>query len=180
MTANRITSARWSRTIAKAAAMLLLVLAGQLAGTDSRAQSVNQGPVLFTPAEARRLRLTNQEWRSVPRARALSTGPTIVVEKPRLDDADGVPIIQTTTPADLLVSFHQRSAPVDMNSLDVEAHKGFFHKSLNDVVRPYIKGDTLQIEKAQLPPGKFLLEIKIADQGGDITDQSYRLEIDQP
>jgi hypothetical protein len=173
--------ARSGRTIARAAgATLLMVLAGLPAGTDSLAQSVNHGVVLFTPDEATRLRLTDQEWSSVPKARALSTGPTIVVEKPRLDDADGVPIIQTTTPADLFVSFRQRGAPVDMNSLDVEAHKGFFSKSLNDVVRPYIKGDTLQIEKAQLPAGKFLLDIKIADQNGDTTDQSYRLEIDQP
>jgi hypothetical protein len=181
MKTDTISSARPAGTVAKAAgALLVAVLAGHLAGTDARAQSVNQGPVLFTPAEAVRLRLSDQEWRSVPRARALSTGPIIVVEKLRVDDSEGVPIIQTTTPVDLLVSFRQRSAPVDMNSLDVEAHKGFFSKSLTDVVRRYIKGNSLQIEKARLPIGKFLLDIKIADQDGDTTDQSYRLEIDQP
>jgi len=39
---------------------------------------------LFTPQEARKLSLTDPEWRHVSMARALSVGPKIVVRRPQI------------------------------------------------------------------------------------------------
>ncbi len=133
-----------------AGVLVLLNLIIQLAPADVLAGSA-KGPVLFGPADAGKLRMTNEEWGHVARSRSLSTGPIIAVEKPKVDDIDGVPTIATDTPTDLLVVFKQRTAPVDMNSLDVEARKGWFSKSLTDMVRPYVKGNTLDVPGLKSP-----------------------------
>jgi hypothetical protein len=110
----------------------------------------------------------------------MSTGPIIIVQKPTVVDLDNVQTIEAATPIDIDVLFQPRSLPVDMNSLDIEARKGFFSKSLTDMLKPYVHGTSLQVQNAQIPQGKFLLEISIADQEGDTTTQSYRLEITGP
>jgi hypothetical protein len=88
-----------------------------------------------------------------------------------------VPTIETPTPANLVVLFEPRNSPVDMKSLDVEAHKGFFSKSLTALLRPYIHGDAIELSKVEIPAGRFMLDITIADQVGDTTDATYRLEV---
>jgi hypothetical protein len=67
----------------------------------------------------------------VPRARALSIGPQIVVRRPRIGPGEA-PTIETESPTDLDVGFEPRGAPVRMDSLSVEALKGFFSKSLTE------------------------------------------------
>jgi hypothetical protein len=137
------------------------------------------GPVLLNAHEAKQLRLTEREWRQVPRTRALSAGPIVVVQEPQLIVSD-VPTIDATTPIDFDVLFKPRASPVDMGSLDIEARKGFFAKSLTPMLKPYIHGTELQVQKADIPPGRFILEISIADQSGNTTTEIYRLEISRP
>jgi hypothetical protein len=89
----------------------------------------------------------------------------------------GIPTIETKTPADLVVQFEPRNAPVEMSSLAVIAHKGNFSKSLTDMLRPYVRNDTIEVSKVQIPAGKFLLDITIGDQEGNVTTATYRLEV---
>jgi hypothetical protein len=131
---------------------------------------------LFSPEDARKPRLTEGQWRQVPRPRALSAGPNIVIRSPQVVSGD-VPTIETPTPAKLIVLFEPRNAPVDMSSLDVEAHKGFFSKSLTDMLRPYIHNDTIEVSQVQIPAGKFMLDISIGDRAGNTTTTTYRLKV---
>jgi hypothetical protein len=133
--------------------------------------------LLFTPQEARQLRWATGEWLCVPRARALSIGPQIVVRRPRIGLGEA-PRIEAESPTDLDVVFESRGAPVRMDSLSVEARKGFFSKSLNrNAARPHIRGDSIELGKVEIPTGRFMLKISIADANGDPTDTTYRLEI---
>ena len=134
--------------------------------------------VLFTPQEALQLRLTNREWRSVAAVRALSVGPQILVRRPRLVPGD-IPTIEAQSPTDLDVTFEPRSAPVRMDSLSVTARKGFFSKSLTELLRPYIRGNAIRVTKVEIPTGRFMLDISIADTNGNISDGTYRLEVSQ-
>jgi hypothetical protein len=133
--------------------------------------------VLFTPQEAVQLRLNSSEWRSAA-PRALSLGPQILVRRPRLVAGD-IPTIEAQTPTDLDVIFQPRSAPVRMNSLSVTARKGFFSKSLTEMLRPYIQGDAIKVTKVEIPTGQFMLDISIADANGNISEDTYRLEVSQ-
>jgi hypothetical protein len=132
--------------------------------------------VLFTPREARKLRLTEHEWRHVSKARALSAGPQIIVRPPPVMPGD-IPTIEAQSPTDLDVVFEPSNAPVRMDSLNVEARKGFFSKSLTELLRPYIRGDSIEMNQVEIPTGRFMLDISIADTNGNITDTSYRLEV---
>jgi hypothetical protein len=132
--------------------------------------------VLFTPREAHHLRLTTNEWEAVAMPRALSVGPQIIVRRPKTVPGD-IPTIETQSPTDLDVVFEPRDAPVRMDSLNVEARKGFFSKPLTAMLRPYIRGDSIEMSQVKIPTGRFMLDISIADTSGNITDTTYRLEV---
>ncbi len=134
--------------------------------------------MLFTPREAQELRLTVREWRQMPRPRAVSAGPQIIVRHPPLVPGD-TPTIDAQSPTDLDVLFEPRDAPVRMDSLNVEARKGFFSKSLTELLRPYIRGDHIEMNQVEIPTGRFMLDISIADTNGNITDTTYRLEVER-
>jgi hypothetical protein len=145
---------------------------------------VNMGPVqsvgqrmliLLTPKEAAQLRLTKEEWQPAPRARAPSFGPRIVIKRPPLRDATDGPIIETTSPTDILIFFEENRAPVDRNSLQIEAKKWLFTVSLTGRLRPYIQGTSLQAKGVEVPAGLFVIQIEIADVAGAKTVGTYRL-----
>jgi len=75
------------------------------------------------------------------------------------------------------VIFEARSAPVRMDSLNVEARKGFFSKSLTELLRPYVHGEEIELSQVEIPTGRFMLDISIADTNGNTTDGTYRLEV---
>jgi hypothetical protein len=77
----------------------------------------------------------------------------------------------------LLVEFVETSAPVDMKSLEVKAKKGLFSKSLTDKLKPYIKGAAIEANGLQVPEGRYLIEIYIADSNGTETTVTYGLEV---
>jgi hypothetical protein len=132
--------------------------------------------LLLSSQEARQLRLTPGEWQSVAMPRALSFGPQIIIRRPQVVPA-AIPTIQAKSPTDLNVIFQPRDAPVRMDSLKVEARKGFFSKSLTEMLRPYIRGDSIELNSVQIPAGRFMLDISIADASGNTTDAIYRLEV---
>ena len=135
------------------------------------------GILLFTPQEARELRLNDQDWQHLAKAREISAGPQIVVHQPEVMPG-AIPTIETLSPTDLYVTFEPRHAPVRMDSLRVEARKGFFSKSLTELVGPYIHSNSVDMHQVEIPTGRFLLEISIADTNGNLTDATYRLEVD--
>ena len=151
------------------AALLGLVNMGQI-------HSVDQQPlVLVTPKEAVQLRLIEEEWQPPPRTRALSIGPRIVIKRPSFRDATDGPIIETISPTDFIIIFEENRAPVDMNSLQIEAKKWLFSLSLTDRLKPYIQGTSLHAKGVQVPEGLFVIQIEIADVAGAKTVGTYRL-----
>jgi hypothetical protein len=158
---------------------LLIALASGLS-PRAGAQAAPPKLVLLTPDEAAELRFGAGEWPPRIRPRAASFGPRVVVEQPNLNTADGAPRIDLGTPARLVVRFEENQAPVDMGSLEVNARKGFFSKSLTSLLKPYLRGTTLQVEELQVPEGNFLVEIQIADTEGSRTLESYRLQVTAP
>jgi hypothetical protein len=135
--------------------------------------------VLLSQRDAATLKLTDQEWRNVARERGLQEGPRIIFKSPAISQSDGVPTIETTSPATLLVTFDDDRSAVDMSTLEVNAHKGFFSKSLTARLQPYIHENALEVSNASIPTGRFLLEVSIADQAGNRTDETYRLQVTQ-
>lgn len=134
--------------------------------------------ILFSAQEAEQLRLTNKEWQQpTPRARALALGPHIVIQSPTVRETDDGRTLEAATPLDLSVRFEENRSPVDMKSLQVKARKGIFSKSLTALLLPYVQGTTLQVSGAEIPQGKFLLEVTVADRDGAKTVETYRLEV---
>jgi hypothetical protein len=151
------------------AAFLGLVNMGQV-------QSVGQRTfALLTPNEATQLRLTEEEWQPPPRTRALSIGPRIIIKRPPIKDTADGPLIDTISPTDIIILFEENRAPVDMNSLQIEAKKWLFTLSLTARLKPYIQGSSLQANGVQVPEGSFIIQIEIADVAGAKTVGTYRL-----
>lgn len=97
---------------------------------------------------------------------------------PKVEGTASGDIVQLRTPTELWVEFEQGSAPVDMDSLEVQARRGIFTKSLTDAFRPYVRGTALRVRDVEVPAGRFLIEISIADVTGTITAETYRLQVD--
>jgi hypothetical protein len=145
-------------------------------GNMSQVQSVGQRMlVLVTPKEAEQLRLSEKEWQPPPRARALSIGPRIIIQRPSLRDTIDGPIMEALSPTDFIIVFEENRAPVDMNSLQIEAKNWLFTLSLTGRLRPYIQGTSLQAKGVEVPVGLFVIQIEIADVTGAKTVGTYRL-----
>jgi hypothetical protein len=130
---------------------------------------------LLTPEEAAKLRLTEEEWREPPRFRGLPAGPRIVFQRPLIKDGADGPIIETVSPTDFVIFFEANRAPVDMDSLQIEAKKWLFSMSLTARLRPYIQGTSLEAKGVSIPEGLFVIQIEIADKAGAKTVGTYRL-----
>jgi|SRR5579863_3594721 len=169
-----------ARGVAVVVALAIGVVVTWLARPEAGVAQAEPGPlVLLDDRDAAKLRLTTSEWRHVPRIRAIQTGPSITVKNPEVTQYDGVATIETTSPATLTVTFADDQSPVDMNTLEISAHKGLFSKSLTAMLRPFVHQNALEVSNASIPPGRFLLEVSIADQAGNRTDETYRLEVRQ-
>jgi hypothetical protein len=138
--------------------------------------SVLSGITLLTGEEAHQLRLTDREW-LLPTSMPTGKGPLIIIQKPPTLAASKPPTLETTSPTHLLVVFEPNLAPVNMDSLEVKAKKGIFKVSLTERLKPYIQGTTIQAANLQLPTGRFLIEIDIADQKGERTSREYYLKV---
>ncbi len=157
------------------ASAMLLTLAGCDKPQDPQPQAATTR--LFSEEDAVQLRLTESEWEETVAVRAVTRGPRIVLQTPPVQQSSRGPLIATTTPVDLVVEFEENEAPVDMDSLSVRAKKGIFSKSLTDVLKPYVDGNTVKAQGLDVPTGKFKIEIQVADTGGERTQDTYRLEV---
>jgi hypothetical protein len=141
-----------------------------------QAQSAGQRMlVLLTPKEAAQLRLTEEEWQPPPRTRGLTTGPRIVIQRPMLRDTPDGATMEVISPTEFIIFFEENRAPVDMNSLQIEAKKWLLTLSLTGRLRPYVQGTSLQAKGVGIPAGLFVIQIEIADVTGAKTVGTYRL-----
>lgn len=157
----------------------VVVLAAVLGASNAGSAGPVARLTLFTPAEAEQLRVSDAEWKPARRSRGVPPGPRIDVKAPEVRTSTDGTIIETRTPANLVIQFESTSAPVDMGSLAVTARKGIFSKSLTDLLRPYVKGTSVAVDGVAIPAGKFLVEIAIADERGAQTVETFRLQVDE-
>lgn len=161
------------------AGMLVLIVLFWMVNAGQTQPASQKRLMLFTPQEAKQLRLTTEAWHLPPRTRALLSGPRIAIQRPQVMDSTDGPVIETTSPTDFFVLFESNHAPVDMDSLRVTAKKGLFSRSLTERLRPYIQGTYLQAKAITIPAGRFLIQIEIADQRGAKTEGHYLLWVQE-
>lgn len=147
------------------------------------------GSFFITPNEASDLNYSDTEWRryqekaateipGLTRSSPQDQGPQITVHKPQhVKFIEDNPTMQSNSPLDLLVVFEKNNAPVDIQSLEVRAQKGFFKKSLTDRLRPFINENIINAESLKIPSGKFLIVVSISDTQGRKTVKKYQLEV---
>jgi hypothetical protein len=155
--------------------ILSVILTASWFANTVRADSI----FLFSEDDAQYLRLSTQELIDLrpPLTRNLSLGPRIQIKKPDIQKTAGGNNIVSPTPMNLLVEFVKTGGPVDMESLEVKAKKGLFYKSLTDKLKPYIKGTTIEASDVEIPEGRFLIEISVADSNGNATTVTYGFEV---
>jgi hypothetical protein len=149
------------------------------------AQVVEQpGIVLITPEEAEKLRLSEEEWKIIDeiltRRQALSTlGPLIAVRSPTVQPTNPIPTIETATPINLLVHFIENGAPVKLETLEVCGKTWGFRRCFTDKLKPYLNVHTNSLEAPNLdvPTGKYVLEIRIANDKGQETVANYKVVV---
>lgn len=140
------------------------------------------GSSLFSDAEAQHLRYSDEGWQGLGEmrdgqaSRGLADGPDIVFERPYPVSGDGNSVT-LHSPSDLVIVFKEKSAPVNMDSLVVTAEKGFISLPLTSRLTPYVKGNRIVAEKLEIPEGKFVIEISVADQQGNTTAVKYRFDV---
>jgi hypothetical protein len=160
--------------------LVCAILAGSLlvvASAGSQRHRPKTPILLFTDEEAAQLRLTAGD-RFPDIERGVSEGPRIVIRKPHVLADKGHRTIETASPTDLTVQFEENGAPVDMQTLEVTARKGFFSKSLTPVLKPFLRGTTLDASQLAVPSGSFMVEIAISDSLGHKTQDVYDLRVD--
>ena len=131
---------------------------------------------LFTQEEVKKLHHSEMEWQEpLVKFRSRPPGPVIKIQSPSVRELSAGSTIQTNSPIDLIILFSKNQHPVNMNSLKVIAKKGFFSKSLTDLMKGYIRGNVLEAQGVKVPTGKFKIEVSIADRNGNRTIKTYRL-----
>ena len=153
--------------------------------TGGAAQGVKQHALpLFTAEEAEKLRLLDEEWKIVDeiltRRQALSTrGPLIAVRSPSIQPTKPIPTIETTTPIHLAVHFLAHGAPVELQTLEVCGKSWGFERCFTDKLKPYLNASTnsLDVPSLDIPTGKYVIEIRIADEQGRETVAAYKVAV---
>jgi len=143
--------------------------------TTEAGSSPEEELVLFSSREADELRQTKDDWDLIPRTRSLPDGPLIRIELPQIKNSDYGPTVNIVSPTKVLVFFEENHAPVNMDSLQICARKGWIKKSLTARFKPYIEGNSINVNKMKVPSGSFTLNITIADQVGTETLSTYRM-----
>lgn len=158
--------------------LFLSVLVLSLAPAAVLAASAQKAALLFTESEAQELRVLDDDWDPVPRARSASLGPVILIHIPLVKLIDGGETLETSSPTHMKVAFEANQAPVDMSSLQVNARKGILSKSLTERLKPFLDGTTLTVEGLEVPSGKFQIQIAVKDLEGNETKRTYRLIVE--
>jgi len=150
------------------------------------AAQVRKQPAIpvFTAEEAKKLRLKEKEWEIIDelltRRQALSTrGPLIAVRSPSVQPTKPVPTIETTTPIHLAVHFMAHGAPVKWETLEICGKAWGFQRCFTDKLKPYLNAKTniLDVANLDMPTGKYVIEIRIADKKGQETVAYYKVAV---
>lgn len=152
--------------------VLLTVLAARVLADSSEAV------VWFTEADAQALRLTDEDigFLSAQSKAMPQGGPEINWIFPELSGDAGSTkdkAVTFTSPSSLTVEFKKTKNEIDFDTLDVRGRKFGFSKSVTDLVRPYLDGNLLAAKNVELPKGKFLVEVEIADVDGRTTVRPF-------
>jgi hypothetical protein len=163
----------------------VLFLVGLWPATVGNAQVVKQPTIpLFAAEEAERLRLLEEEWKIIDeiltRRQALSAlGPLIAVRSPRVQPTQPIPTIETLTPVNLTVHFMENGAPVKLETLEMCGKAWGFQRCFTDKLKPYLNANTnlLDVPNLDIPTGKYVIEIRIADEQGQETVAYYKIAV---
>jgi hypothetical protein len=169
-TVNLDTMKMQTRQLSICLALVLVAFSFQAAAEDE------DSFMLFSLDEASELGMSAEELRDLPlplQSRG-SSGPEIALQSPPISD-QASNTIELKSPANLRISFAARQADVDMSSLEVKAKKGFVSKSLTKRLMPYIAGTEILADGIELPSGRFVIIVAIADLDGDFSEEEYRL-----
>lgn len=163
---------------------LVLCLLWLWPATGGDARVVKRPSPLFTAEEAEKLRLLDAEWKIVDeiltRSQALSTrGPLIAVRSPSVQPTKPIPTIETTTPIHLAVHFLAHEAPVKLQTLEVCGKAWGFQRCFTDKLKPYFNTHTniLDVPNLDIPMGKYVIEIRVADEKGQETVAYYKIAV---
>lgn len=164
---------RWSHVVALA----FMVLGNLLFWIPiGRAATADAGGIqwLITPEEAAMApapesSLLTQGGLTEAGREGVPVGPIIEVVQP----TDGG---KKAGPVEVLVRFTPRAEPVDVSSLKVSVLK-FIPIDITDRIKPYCTQDGIAIKEAQIPAGKHVVRITVADAGGGITVKEIAFEV---
>ena len=100
-------------------------------------------------------------------------GPVIKIERPELGASAALSL-----PFSIDVVFEPRSggAPVKMESLKIVYVK-VVELDVTERFKPYIKGNRLFVENANVPAGRHRLRITITDQNGNTTAEMLQVAV---
>ena len=114
---------------------------------------------LITPEETA-MQLRDGSY-AEPVAAVEGPGPEIVVKNPKM-------LQRLQSPIDIFIAFEpgKSGKPADMKTLKVTLI-GFIDFNITDRLREYIKGNSLDVEKAKLPSGEHRLRMRIKDVDGN-------------
>ena len=134
--------------------------------------------VWFTEADAEALRLTEEDigFLSAQSKAMPQGGPEINWIFPELSGDAGSTKdkrVTFTSPSSLTIEFRKTMNEIDFDTLDVRGRKFGFSKSVTELVRPYLNGNMLAAKNVELPKGKFLVEVEIADVDGRTTVRPF-------
>lgn len=157
---------------------LLLALLAACAAASAAGDPAER-TVLFDEAAAVELRLSDEEWETVERLRGPTSGPIVVVHRPELEVTNGENRANARSPLDIVLEFEQNLAPVDMSSLDVYAKKVLLplRRRLTPKLAAHIRDRRLEAEGVEVPNGRYLLEVAIADVEGRVTREEFKLRV---
>jgi hypothetical protein len=98
-------------------------------------------------------------------------GPVIRIERPDVNTPVAPPFA-----VDVVFEPRAGGAPVKMESLKITYLK-VFELDVTDRFKPYIKGNRLFVENANVPAGRHRLKIIIADQNGKLTAEVLQVAV---
>jgi hypothetical protein len=129
---------------------------------------------LITEEEVARAKGASQPVPQSFQARPGSGGPRIEILSPNFAVTEKPTVPK---PFPLKVRFAaQDGAQVAMNSLRV-TYVAFFDIDITDRLRPYINGDQIAVEEADIPVGEHSIRIDITDSRGRTTQQMLQFAV---
>lgn len=100
----------------------------------------------------------------------MNLGPIVEVKKPGTGKTVGSPV-------EIIITFKERLAPINLESLDVILDK-WININITDRVRPYVSEMGIHIPDATLPPGNHTIIVYIEDVKENPTEVNVIMSVD--